>query len=29
MDRNRFEAEVQPSLTEIPAGKQGLACLKR
>ena len=24
MDRNRFNAEVRPSLTEIPVGKQGL-----
>ncbi len=25
MDRNRFNAEVRPSLTEIPIGKQGVA----
>jgi len=25
MDRNRFNAEVRPYLTEIPIGKQGVA----
>ena len=25
MDRNRFNAEVRPFLTEIPIGKQGIA----
>src|SRR5262245_26292294 len=25
MDRNRFNAEVRPGLTEIPIGKQGIA----
>ena len=25
MDRNRFNAEVRPSLTEIPIGTQGVA----
>jgi hypothetical protein len=25
MDRNRFNAEVRPSLTEIPIGTQGIA----
>jgi hypothetical protein len=25
MDRNRFNAEVRPSLTEIPMGEQGIA----
>jgi hypothetical protein len=25
MDRNRFNAEVRPSLTEIPIGRQGIA----
>lgn len=25
MDRNRFNAEVRPCLTEIPIGKQGIA----
>jgi hypothetical protein len=25
MDRNRFNAEVRPSLTEIPIGEQGIA----
>lgn len=25
MDRNRFNAEVRPSLTEIPIGSQGVA----
>jgi predicted DNA-binding transcriptional regulator AlpA len=25
MDRNRFNAEVRPYLTEIPIGKQGIA----
>jgi hypothetical protein len=25
MDRNRFNAEVRPSLTEIPIGRQGVA----
>ena len=25
MDRNRFNKEVRPSLTEIPIGKQGIA----
>ncbi len=25
MDRNRFNAEVRPHLTEIPIGKQGIA----
>ena len=25
MDRNRFDAEVRPYLTEIPIGKQGIA----
>jgi hypothetical protein len=24
MDKNRFNAEVRPSLTEIPIGKQGI-----
>ena len=24
MDRNRFNAEVRPSLTEIPIGRQGI-----
>lgn len=25
MDRNRFDAEVRPSLTEIPIGDRGVA----
>jgi len=25
MDRNRFNAEVRPHLTEIPIGRQGIA----
>ena len=25
MDRNRFDAEVRPQLTEIPLGTQGIA----
>ena len=25
MDRNRFNAEVRPELTEIPIGEQGVA----
>jgi predicted DNA-binding transcriptional regulator AlpA len=25
MDRNRFDAEVRPSLTEIPIGDRGIA----
>jgi hypothetical protein len=25
MDRNRFNAEVRPGLTEIPIGEQGIA----
>lgn len=25
MDRNRFNAEVRPALTEIPIGRQGIA----
>ena len=25
MDRNRFNAEVRPSLTQIPIGEQGIA----
>ena len=25
MDRNRFNAEVRPQLTEIPIGEQGIA----
>ena len=25
MDRNRFNAEVRPALTEIPIGQQGIA----
>ena len=25
MDRNRFQAEVRPTLTEVPIGTQGIA----